>query len=191
MPTTAACHGNRAPASARVRRRWRRKERDALAAAAAAKETANAPQTARDVGPGLGVDHAAGLPIEKRDAHDAVRDHEHKTKSDRPSSPPSPPDSTELQSQKSRAQGHVFDHSQDRASGHGIGRRDTILNSDWPSVPPSPPNRIKPCLSASSTSAEVVEALLPGHPVAANLPRRTASVCSSYERKRPTIGPMI
>lgn len=215
MPTTTECHGTRAPVSARVRRRWRRKQRDVEAAAA--KKQANAPSNThdlagRDMPATVAVDHKSSLEVrsgghqkadheakalvEKRHTHGAVGGHEHISvnsfpKRDRPSSPPSPPDSTELQSQKSHAQGHVLGHSQGRVPGHGIGRRDTILNSNWPSMPPSPPNRTKPSLSASSTSAEIVEALLPDHPVAGSFLRRAASVCSSYERKRPTIGSMI
>lgn len=201
MSTIPAYHGTRAPASARVRRRWRRKERDAEAAAA--KKTTNAPSTTHDLAgrdmpasvavegacnqrPGLRVDRAAVLPTDKRHAHSAVRGHEHRLgkssfKSDRPSSPPSPSASGELQSQKSHAQGHGLGHSQGRVPGHGIGSRDSAPNSNWHSMPP---DSTKPTLSASCTSAEVVEALLPDHPVAANLLRRTASVYSSCERER-------
>jgi hypothetical protein len=75
-------------------------------------------------------------------------------------------------------------HDQEQTRGERQGsaqRRDSRENRRL-SNPLSPPQD-KPALSANSTSAEIVEALMPDRPAPVRFPRRTASVRYCEERK--------
>jgi hypothetical protein len=79
------------------------------------------------------------------------------------------------------------DHApeQSRGEGHGSAQRRDSRENRRTSNPLSPPqdSRKKPALSANSTSAEIVEALMPDRPAPVRFPRRTASVRYCEERK--------
>lgn len=79
------------------------------------------------------------------------------------------------------------DHApgQSRGEGHGSAhRRDSRENRRTNnSASPSQGKRNKPVLTANSTSAEIVEALMSDRPAPVRLPRRTASVRYCEERK--------
>lgn len=70
------------------------------------------------------------------------------------------------------AQAHALGH-ETRRSGFAV----------YASSSSSPTDKNKPVLSASSTSANIIDALMPDRPILKRLPRRTASVCSSSDLK--------
>ena len=80
-------------------------------------------------------------------------------------------------------QNRTEDLEQSHDPDHSIAQPDCSPTSDLTSGPSSPPNEKKSGLSYFSTSAEIIEELLSDCPAPASYPRRTASVCSSYERK--------
>lgn len=79
------------------------------------------------------------------------------------------------------------DHAPGQSRGEGRGsaqRRDSRENKRTnDSASPPQDKRNKPVLTANSTSAEIVEALMPDRPAPVRLPRRTASVRYCEERK--------
>ena len=80
-------------------------------------------------------------------------------------------------------QNHTENLEQPHDPDHSIAQLDYSSTSDLTSGRSSPPNEKKSGLTCFSTSAEIVEELLSDCPAPASYPRRTASVCSSYERK--------
>lgn len=77
------------------------------------------------------------------------------------------------------------DQEQTRGEGYDSAQRRDSRENRHLSNSASPPQdkRKKPVLTASSTSAEIVEALMPDRPAPVRLPRRTASVRYCEERK--------
>jgi hypothetical protein len=76
-----------------------------------------------------------------------------------------------------------------RSQNQGILRSqlDDSTSTSRASDSPSPQHKRKPKLTARTTSAEIVEALMPDCSAPVSFPRRTASVRSSYEVKRPFV----
>jgi hypothetical protein len=184
MPAMPEYHGTRAPAKRSVRRRWRSRDKKRAAQAAAANE------------------EAIELP---KTFDDSLSD------SDWGSNPPPPPHASESPSQKRPEQVHVPGYAQRRVSRSRSPEQKVDLwlqltpsppNSTsripeqkvckWLQLTPSPPigtkptapsRPTKPVLTAFSTSAEIVNALMPDRPAVGRLPRRTVSMDFSHERE--------
>jgi hypothetical protein len=167
MPAMPAYHGTLAPTKSSVRRRWRARDKKRAAETAAANEGATELSKACD---------------------DSFSD------SDWGSSPPSP-------CEKHAEQVHVPGHAQGRVASRSPEQKEYV--GYWLELTPSPPDRTepaapsrptkpaapsrptKPVLTAFSTSAEIVDALMPDRPAVGSLPRRTVSLHFASERERP------
>jgi hypothetical protein len=160
MPAMPTYHGTRAPAKSSVRRRWRIRDKK-RADTAAANEGAIALSKSCD---------------------DSFSD------SDWGSSPPSPSHGSE----KRPEQFHVPGHAQGRVSSRSpvqkqyVGFCLRLMPSPPGGTKPAAPSRpTKPVLTAFSTSAEIVDALMPDRPAVESLPRRTVSLHFASEREIP------
>jgi hypothetical protein len=180
-------HGTDAPQNRNLRRRLRKKAAKAAKLALEAKQTeTTVPRIDSPIDPIVSAAVACldprypkyNPPCQREPPFlpDLSRDvtvyHAHIDQSQLPQKSPStvPPSSSQDQS---RGEGH--DSAQRRDSREN-GRRSK-------SAPPPQDKRKKPVLSANSTSAEIVEALMPDRPAPVRLPRRTASVRDCEERK--------
>jgi hypothetical protein len=161
MPAMPAYHGTLAPTKSSIRRRWRTRDKKRAAETAAANE---------------------GATELSKTCDDSFSD------SDWGSSPPSPPHASE----KHAEQVHVPGHAQTRVARRSPEEKEYV--GYWLELTPSPPGRTepaapsrptKPVLTAFSTSAEIVEALMPDRPDVGSLPRRTVSLHFASEREIP------
>jgi len=181
-------HGTQSDSNPSVRRRWNKKwrlEAEATVAAQAASPSTNSsidPSVSAGVSRGgAGYAHHNTQSPFQRDslilpgvARDVTVYHAHVDPSQFPQKSPRsaiPP------------QGHA--PVQSSGEGHGTAQRRDSQESGRPSNPPSPPQH-KPALSATSTSAEIVEALMPECPAPMRFPRRTVSVRDWQERRMAT-----
>ena len=151
-------HGAVAPKEPCVRRRWRRKDqKPATAAADAVQDSsvrvvdkAGMRQSAQDQDPYFNNSFESGLGMFS-------------------ASMPSIGFTSHVQSQKEERGYRRVDSL--------FGSESTVTN---PSSSSSSESAGKPTLPATSTSAEIVEALMPDRPIRSTRPRRTASVRKSY-----------
>jgi hypothetical protein len=157
MPAMPAYHGTLAPTKGSIRRRWRTRDKK-RAETAAANERATEHSKACD---------------------DSFSD------SDWGSSPPSP-------CEKHAEQVHVPGHAQSCVASRSPEQKEYV--GFWLQLTPSPPGGTepaatsrptKPVFTAFSTSAEIVEALMPDCPAVGSLPRRTVSMHFASEREKP------
>jgi hypothetical protein len=166
MPAMPKYHGTLAPTKGSIRHRWRTRDKK-RAETAAANEGA--------------IEHSKAC-------DDSFSD------SDWVSSPPSP-------REKHAEQVHVPGHAQSRVASRSPEQKEYV--GYWLQLTPSPPGgaepaalskptepaapsrNTKPVLTAFSTSAEIVDAIMPDCPAVGSLPRRTVSLHLASERERP------
>lgn len=169
MPSLPEYHGAVAPKQPCVRRRWRRKDRTPATAVAGESAAAAAVNNLPD--------QAVYAVNERRSARDQDLRSDDGAESvlERFAATMRPIDASRMQVQE-----------KDR----GYQRVDSVFGSECSvttspsSSSSSPSNASKPTLSATSTSAEIVEALMPDRPGRSTRLRHTASVHESYEEHR-------
>jgi hypothetical protein len=162
----AGLHGNNAAYYRSIRRRFYRKEKNALAAegwGSVLQSTSALVNRSRSTGSMQGAEYRGnGIRSQvQAESHDAIESQK------------------EQDQQENRQQARSRDHS--------IAQLDDSPNSNGTSGLPSPQHEDKLAFSAPWTSAKIVDMLLPDCPAPASCPRRTASIYCSYERKRASM----
>lgn len=161
-------HGAVAPKKPCVRRRWRRKDQKPATAVTGGNAAADAVQDSSDQ-----VVDKAGMRKSAQDQDPYFNNSFESGLGMFSASMPSIGFTSHVQSQKEE---------------RGYRRVDSLFGSEStvtsPSSSSSSDSASKPTLSATSTSAEIVEALMPDHPIRTTRPRRTASVRKPYEEQR-------
>ena len=168
-----AWHGARSDTNRNARRRWRKKESKKAKKADEDRKTALEGKLNLLDPPTIPADHARNFTV----FHVNTDQSQTQPESQSAAAPP-------LQDGQNRAENFDQARGGERQAALAPRRVDSWKIGDArSSAEASSQLQNKPALSASSTSAEIVEALMPDRPAPVRSPRRTASVDFLYKRK--------